>query len=131
MPSLIIVGYVCQILGLGGPVCTPMSEQPRKCPSWIELSLRSGVLGSRSFISYYKVWQVLQSVTKSHYKVCQVLQSATRSYYAKCNRYYEVWQLTECALTLVKLYLVKSLNSRFWKYWSNLNDYKDSPWNQS
>ena len=32
MPSFIIVGYVWQILGRGGP------QQPQKCPSWIGLT---------------------------------------------------------------------------------------------
>ena len=42
MPSFIIVGYLWQLLGRGGFFCPPppISEQPRKDPSWIELKLK-------------------------------------------------------------------------------------------
>ena len=41
---------------------------------------------------YYKVRQVLQSVTKSYYEVCQALQKMTKII-TKSVIYYKVWQL--------------------------------------
>ena len=47
MPSFIIVGYVCQILGRGSSPAPqpphPIRQQPRKNPSWIGLSFQISI----------------------------------------------------------------------------------------
>ena len=99
MPSLIIVGYVWQILETGGLFAPHIREHPRKCPSWIGLISYIGI----STKNYKKLLTIL-ILNKSLFIGKVFLMTGKELFYCMLRIYKGV---TAWKVSLFGVYLVR------------------------